>query len=116
MVPPDYDGERSWSRIALPFVNPCFNTAATANVSCRPKSSVSTDDAIDPTAPRAAAPIIPPCDGGLPCPTAFCPIDVSGKKTTVANEFCEVDALEDTKTVEAAIALLRKAHAAGRSC
>lgn len=107
MVPPDYDGNRSWSGMALPFVNPCFNTAATANASCRPKSSLSAT--ISPV--RGAAPIIPPCDGGLPCPTAFCPIDISGKKTTVANEFCEVDALEDTKTVEAAIGLLRKAHA-----
>ena len=47
----------------------------------------------------AGIPGIPPCDGGLPCLTAFCPVDISGEKTTVANEFCEVDALEDDERV-----------------
>ena len=55
----------------------------------------------------AGIPGIPPCDGGLPCITAFCPVDISGKKTTVANEFCEVDALEDTKCVFAFIVPFR---------
>ena len=40
MVPPDYDGSRSWSEMALPFDNPCLNTAATANASCRPRMTL----------------------------------------------------------------------------
>ena len=110
MVPPDYDGERSWSPMALPFSNPCFNTAATANASCRPKAALAAAAGVS----AGAGGIEPPCDGGLPC--VFCPIDVKAQmklaNTTVANEFCELDAKEDTETVTAAIGLLRRAAAA----
>ena len=93
-VPPRYDGARSWSPAALPFDNPCFNTAATANLSCHVGHTGE-------------------CDGGLPC--VFCPIDIashlpgSDVNVTVANEFCELDAREDDATVAKATALLRLA-------
>ena len=35
-------------------------------------------------------------------------------KTSVGNEFCSIDAFEDTQTVRRAIELLHLAHAAGR--
>ena len=85
-LPPAYDSNRSWSKVALPYRNPCWNTADT-NISFQ--------------------------DGGLPC--AFCPVDMrhyllpKSVNVTVANEFCTVDAYEDTLTVERAITLLRDA-------
>ena len=83
-LPPAYDGDRSWTANALPFYNPCWNTA---------------DD------PHAKFQ-----DGGLPC--FFCPIDIEGKlfpkriNVSVGNEFCTVDAYEDTLSVARAVKLL----------
>lgn len=60
-----YDGNLSWSREALPFKNPCWNTAD------NPKAKFQ--------------------DGGLPC--VFCRIDIESKikklnvTTSVANEY-----------------------------
>lgn len=54
-------------------------------------------------------------DGGLPC--VFCPIDIAGRlkkngtNVSVANEFCAIDAYEDSLTVDHAITLLRQARA-----
>ena len=72
MLPPAYDGNRSWSAEALPYFNPCFDTA---------------DDPHPPPGANSR-------DGGLPC--FFCPIDIAGKldkkiNVSVANEFCAVD-------------------------
>jgi iduronate 2-sulfatase len=88
-LPPAYDAAQSWSGDALPFKNPCWNTADNPNSTFQ--------------------------DGGLPC--LFCPIDIESRifpkrfNTSVANEFCPVDALEDTFSVDEAIALLRKVPA-----
>ena len=85
-LPPAYDAEKSWSQAALPFKNPCWNTADDPNAKFQ--------------------------DGGLPC--VFCAIDVESRlfpkhfNTTVADEFCAIDALEDTFSGDEAIALLRK--------
>ena len=89
-LPPAYDGDRSWSAAALPYRNPCWNTAD------------------DPTASFQ--------DGGLPC--VPCAIDVEARlfhngNVSIANEFCETDAFEDALTVDDALALLRGAHARG---
>ena len=89
-LPPAYDGNRSWSSAALPYRNPCWNTAD------------------DPTASFQ--------DGGLPC--VPCAIDVEARlfhnvNVSIANDFCEVDAFEDALTVDDALALLRGAHARG---
>jgi iduronate 2-sulfatase len=76
-LPPAYDGNSSWSAPALPYKNPCWNTAD------------------DPAAPFQ--------DGGLPC--FFCKIDIESRlfpnkfNTTVANEFCTTDAYEDTLSI-----------------
>jgi len=79
MIPPAYDGNLSWSDAALPFKNPCWNTA---------------DD------PHAKFQ-----DGGLPC--IFCSVDIAGRvlhgNVSVANEFCQIDAVEDTITVDLAV-------------
>ena len=79
--------------MALPFKNPCWNTAD--DPSGNPKKE----------------------DGGLPC--AFCPSDISNRilKTniSVANEFCEIDAFEDSLSVDLAIQQLRKAKTAGKN-
>lgn len=89
-IPPEYDGTKSWSKQSLPFHNPCWNDA---------------DRKIIPTKYK---------DGGLPC--VFCPVDIksriphSGVNTTVANEYCAIDAYEDTLTVRHAIDLLRAAR------
>ena len=76
--PPLYDGDKSWSEMALPYYNPCWNTADYPNASFK--------------------------DGGLPC--LPCPVDlehyVLKKKISVANEFCQLDALEDTFSVRRA--------------
>eukprot|EP00040_Diaphanoeca_grandis_P003064 m.23634 g.23634 ORF g.23634 m.23634 type:complete len:538 (-) comp14292_c0_seq1:229-1842(-) len=85
-LPPAYDGNRSWSPEALPFYNPCWNTADNTSASFQ--------------------------DGGLPC--VFCPIDIAGKldkkiNVSIANEFCEIDAFEDSFSVDFAIQLLSKA-------
>jgi|EP01047_Picozoa_sp_COSAG01_P057733 hypothetical protein len=112
MIPPDYDGHRSWSLPALPFRNPCFNTAATANASCRPPL------AAERGGWRGEGSPLPGCDGGLPC--VFCPVDIASHlpgsrvNISVANEFCELDAKEDSDTVDDAITQLRAAAAAGR--
>lgn len=79
-----YDGNKSWSPQALPYVNPCWNTAD------------------DPEGKFQ--------DGGLPC--IFCPIDIEGHvfhdpNVSVATEFCEIDAVEDTVTVTHAVKQLR---------
>ena len=85
-LPPCYDGNLSWSPTALPYKNPCWNTAD------------------DPTAHFQ--------DGGLPC--FFCKIDIESKvfprrfNTTVANEFCTTDAYEDTLSIWNAIAQLQQ--------
>lgn len=87
-LPPMYDGVNSWSPAALPYRNPCWNTAD-YNVSFQ--------------------------DGGLPC--VFCPVDIRhylpgalNAATSVANEFCEIDAYEDTLSVDDGIQLLRRAR------
>jgi arylsulfatase A-like enzyme len=73
----------------LPYHNPCWNTA---------------DSKILPNKYK---------DGGLPC--AFCPADIAAHipgspyNTTVANEYCAIDAYEDTLTISHAIELLRGA-------
>lgn len=88
-LPPLYDEGKSWSKESLPYHNPCWNTANRKVI------------------PREYQ------DGGLPC--VFCPIDIaahiphSGVNTTVANEYCDIDAYEDTLTVSHAIELLRGA-------
>jgi len=91
-MPPAYDGDKSWSAEALPLKNPCWNTAD--------------DPKIIPSEYQ---------DGGLPC--VFCPVDIeahlpwpfTGPPTSIGNEFCAIDALEDTLTVDDAIKLLRAA-------
>ena len=85
-LPPAYDGNRSWSAAALPYRNPCWNTAD------------------DPTASFQ--------DGGLPC--VPCAIDVEARlfhnvNVSIANDFCEVDAFEDALTVDDALASARDA-------
>jgi len=97
-LPPGYDGARSWSGAALPYHNPCWNTADNT-------STPATGELKDG-------------DGGLPC--VPCPIDVRhyafhDKNVTVANEWCEVDAFEDTLTIQLALAHLRRLAAGGRS-
>jgi iduronate 2-sulfatase len=84
-LPPQYDSKKSWSKASLPYENPCWNTADT-NISFQ--------------------------DGGLPC--FPCPIDLrkyllNDVNVTVANEYCSVDAEEDTLTVDHAIKLLKEA-------
>jgi iduronate 2-sulfatase len=85
-LPPEYDGDKSWSKESLPYRNPCWNTAD------------------DPDAKFQ--------DGGLPC--FFCSIDIEShlfpKKfnTTVANEFCTTDAYEDTLSIWNGIQQLKK--------
>lgn len=87
-LPPAYDGEKSWSKLSLPYRNPCWNTADFPNF----KSA----------------------DGGLPC--VFCPADIAHyvfkANLTVVNEQCPLDALEDTQTVDHAIDLLKQAVSA----
>jgi len=103
-MPPAYDGEKSWSKFNnnLPFHNPCWNTADfKRSKSCEKES------------PASAT-----CDGGLPC--AFCPIDIEARlpflhvNTNIGNEFCEIDAYEDSLSVDHAISLLREAKKDGR--
>jgi iduronate 2-sulfatase len=99
MLPPAYDGPSSWSSSALPYFNPCWNTA-------------DLPQAVHACAGKAQS---AKCDGGLPC--VPCPIDIQngfdkwrsghGNNVSVANEFCEIDAVEDIRTVEHAIAHLR---------
>jgi len=88
--PPLYDGDKSWSEMALPYYNPCWNTADNSNASFK--------------------------DGGLPC--LPCPIDLEHyilkKKISVANEFCQLDALEDTYSVRRAVELMTKAVKMGK--
>lgn len=83
-LPPFYDSDKSWSAASLPYHNPCWNTAD-LNVSFQ--------------------------DGGLPC--VPCPADVKHYvfkgKINVANEWCEIDAYEDTLSVDHALELLRGA-------
>ena len=84
-LPPAYDGDKSWSAEALPYRNPCWNTADDTNASFQ--------------------------DGGLPC--IPCLIDIKGylfhdANISVVDDYCEGDALEDTFTVSDAIRLLRK--------
>ena len=103
-MPLGYDGNRSWSdwKGNLPFKNDCWNTAvSTTSKDC---TKVGPADA--------------KCDGGLPC--IPCPIDIAAHlpgarvNVSVANEYCSIDALEDTLTVSEAVTRLRDAHAAGR--
>jgi iduronate 2-sulfatase len=92
-IPPAYDGNLSWSEEALPYKNSCWNTAD------NPKALFS--------------------DGGLPCiPCAkdliqHIPIIKHAVNVTVANDYCEIDAFEDTLTVSQAIGHLRRAAADG---
>lgn len=87
MLPPAYDGNLSWSPQALPFHNPCWNTADNPSASFQ--------------------------DGGLPC--VPCAIDIAAhlpiiKKfvnVTVGDDYCTTDAYEDTLTVAEARKLLR---------
>eukprot|EP00948_MAST-09A_sp_MAST-9A-sp1_P001036 g1036.t1 len=85
--PPLYDTNRSWSDIALPYYNPCWNTADDKNAKFK--------------------------DGGLPCVPCLIDIEhyVFKKKTSIANEFCSTDAYEDTFSVSRAIKLMQKAVA-----
>ena len=112
-VPPRYDEGRSWSPAALPFDNPCFNTAATANRSCHVKLATAATAGLrrPGSVVESSERLGPKCDGGLPC--VFCPVDIAGQlgevNVTVANEFCELDAAEDDKTVQKSVALLRLA-------
>jgi len=102
-MPAAYDGNRSWSAFGknLPFQNPCWNTAdSTSSKGCNKTGPASAD-----------------CDGGLPC--FFCPVDIAAKldkkiKVSVENEWCTVDAVEDTESVNKAVKLLRAAAADGR--
>lgn len=103
-MPAAYDGEKSWSRFHfnLPFKNPCWNTADfSQSKSC-----------------EAETPADAKCDGGLPC--AFCPVDIESRlpflhvPVNVGNEYCEIDAYEDTLTIDHAISLLRQAKTDGR--
>ena len=103
-MPAAYDGEKSWSTFSnnLPFHNPCWNTADfKRSKSCEKES------------PASAT-----CDGGLPC--AFCPVDIEARlpfldvSTNIGNEFCEIDAFEDSLSVDHAIDLLREAKKDGR--
>ena len=85
-IPPAYDSNRSWSPEALPYNNPCWNTA---------------DD------PHAKFQ-----DGGLPC--IPCPVEVIGRlmpkkyHIDVETEICEIDAYEDTFTISKAVEFLKK--------
>lgn len=88
-LPPAYDGNKSWSSVALQnggYKNPCWNTADNPNNTFQ--------------------------DGGLPC--FFCKIDLLSRifpklyNTTVANEFCTVDAYEDELSVMNAIQQLKQ--------
>ena len=86
MLPPAYDGAKSWSASALPYRNECWNTA-------------------DDTSAKFQ-------DGGLPC--VPCPIDLAkyvlkDKNVSVVNDWCEIDAYEDTLTVHQAIKTMREA-------
>eukprot|EP00472_Partenskyella_glossopodia_P008546 CAMPEP_0197514732 /NCGR_PEP_ID=MMETSP1318-20131121/73_1 /TAXON_ID=552666 /ORGANISM="Partenskyella glossopodia, Strain RCC365" /LENGTH=546 /DNA_ID=CAMNT_0043062911 /DNA_START=280 /DNA_END=1920 /DNA_ORIENTATION=+ len=71
-IPPGYDGNRSWSLLALPYRAPCWTLSG-------------------------------PC---IPCP-----IDIEHylfkKNTSVGNDWCEIDAYEDTIAVDVAIGYLR---------
>lgn len=99
MLPPAYDSNQSWSESALPYSNSCWNTAdlPEAVTACEDKAQSF------------------PCDGGLPCMP--CPIDIinqldkwarlPGQNVSVANEFCELDAYEDTVTINQAVDYLR---------
>eukprot|EP01062_Namystynia_karyoxenos_P074284 TRINITY_DN71163_c0_g1_i1.p1 TRINITY_DN71163_c0_g1~~TRINITY_DN71163_c0_g1_i1.p1 ORF type:complete len:542 (+),score=174.59 TRINITY_DN71163_c0_g1_i1:70-1626(+) len=84
-MPPEYDGDKSWSPEALPYKNPCWNTAD------YPK-------------------VFKFQDGGLPC--VPCPADVKHyvfkSNLSVATEWCMIDAYEDTLSVDEGISLLRK--------
>ena len=88
-LPPAYDGNNSWSSAALPFRNPCWNTADDTKIKFE--------------------------DGGLPC--VPCPVDVSHylfkTNTSIANEFCQIDAFEDSLTIDSAITQLRRAAREG---
>eukprot|EP00041_Stephanoeca_diplocostata_P030796 m.940886 g.940886 ORF g.940886 m.940886 type:complete len:465 (-) comp23830_c1_seq4:363-1757(-) len=90
-IPPEYDGDRSWSSAALPFRNPCWNTADQNTTKFQ--------------------------DGGLPC--VPCPVDIDHyvfkANISVANEFCEIDAYEDTLSIDDAISMLNKAVDSGSS-
>ena len=49
----------------------------------------------------------------------FCPIDIASKvdknvHVSVENEWCTVDAMEDTLTIDKAINLLKQAQASGK--
>jgi len=103
-MPLGYDTNRSWSdwKGNLPFKNECWNTASSA-----------TSKACTKVGPADAS-----CDGGLPC--VPCPIDIKAHlpgahvNVSVANEWCTIDAAEDTLTVSEAITRLKDAHAANR--
>lgn len=88
-IPELYDGARSWSPEALPFHNPCWNTADDPNATFQ--------------------------DGGLPCIPCLIDIEHYLLKTpiSVANEMCNTDAYEDTLTVDVAIDMLRNASVSG---
>eukprot|EP00966_Prymnesium_polylepis_P194305 4504302-Prymnesium_polylepis.1 len=86
-LPPAYDGSKSWSASALPYRNPCWNTADDPNLNFQ--------------------------DGGLPC--VPCIIDLRHyifgyKNTTVVTDWCETDAYEDVLTVDMALRMLRSAQ------
>lgn len=91
-IPPYYDGNKSWSPAALPYFNPCWNTAD------------------DPKIPSEFQ------DGGLPC--VPCAVDIEhyvfGKPISVATEMCETDAFEDTFTIERAVHFLQAAASSGK--
>jgi len=91
-LPPEYDGNRSWSDEALPYRNPCWNTAS-----------------YPATFPKFQ-------DGGLPCVPCATDIEhyILHTNSTVANDWCELDAGEDTLSVEMALHQLRAAAGAGR--
>lgn len=84
-MPPKYDSHKSWSSEALPYNNPCWNTGDQEIIDFQ--------------------------DGGLPC--VFCPADIKsyvfGANNSVATDWCELDAYEDTLSVNEAIRMLRKA-------
>ena len=91
-LPPEYDGNRSWSDAALPWRNPCWNTADHPDKF--PKFQ----------------------DGGLPCLPCLTDVEhyIFHANSTVANDWCEHDAFEDTLSVELALRQLRAAAGAGR--
>lgn len=90
-IPPAYDGNRSWSPSALPYFNPCWNTADDPHFFFQ--------------------------DGGLPC--LPCLVDIEhylfhNVNVSVADEDCTTDALEDVFTVDRAVEMLTNVSKTGQ--